>query len=227
MISPVLPRRAFTLIELLAVVGVVAVLAALLVPVASKAVGKAEAAQCLSNLRQLHVAYMQEVAENDMTLPFSYYYDLGTSWTEKYAESLGGRGQQADGGAKLAAATGCPSQRKKLRLGANRRTFAINLPLTDNPITRLGDAPPKLSVFSQPAKTVLFADGPIKSATSTKNGLNASDTVDTLHAQCANAAFLDGHVEPVKKERWEAMKGALPTKADSAGTEKSIFWLGV
>jgi len=220
---------AFTLIELLTTVGVIAALAALLLPAVNSARSKADAMQCLSNLRQLHVAYMQEVGDNDGALPWSYDFGKGTSWTEIYAESLGGNWQLADGGAKLASATGCPAQRRKLKLGGNRRTFAINISLTsdNSPIVEPG-IPPKLGLFGNPSKTLLFADGPIKSATSTQNVCNSTDKFpDCLHNGRANAAFLDGHAEPLTQQQWNAMKGALPTQLNAVGTPLSIFWLGV
>lgn len=223
---PISLRSGFTLIELLATIGIIALLSALLFPAVGKVRGKADAIQCTSNMRQLHLAYMQEVAENDGTLPKSYA--SGKSWTELYAESLGGNWQVADGGARMASSTGCPAQIRKLKLGVNRRTLAINIRLTDNEVAAKGGNPPKLAFFSFPSKTVLFADGPIKSATSTQNVFNPTDKFpDCVHGGKANAFFLDGHVESLTQAEWDAKKGTLPTNPASAGTPLSIFWLGV
>lgn len=59
---------AFTLVELLVVVAIMGALAALLLPVASKADASAKTAKCLSNLRQLGVACRLYSNENENRL---------------------------------------------------------------------------------------------------------------------------------------------------------------
>lgn len=57
-------HQAFTLMELLVVIGMIVVLASLLVPVAAKARSAAQATTCLANLRQMGAAWTAYEAEN-------------------------------------------------------------------------------------------------------------------------------------------------------------------
>jgi prepilin-type N-terminal cleavage/methylation domain-containing protein/prepilin-type processing-associated H-X9-DG protein len=62
-------RRAFTLIELLVVIAIIGILAALLLPVLSKAKSKAQGAMCLNNGKQLMLAMTLYVSENNDYFP--------------------------------------------------------------------------------------------------------------------------------------------------------------
>jgi prepilin-type N-terminal cleavage/methylation domain-containing protein len=57
-------RRAFTLVELLVVIGIIAILVAILLPALAKARDKARNLQCKANLRQCHIALMCYAADN-------------------------------------------------------------------------------------------------------------------------------------------------------------------
>lgn len=68
------PRRndkAFTLVELLVVIAIIAILAALLLPVLDKAKWRTRGLQCMSNHRQLLLAWKMYVDDNRDYLPYA------------------------------------------------------------------------------------------------------------------------------------------------------------
>lgn len=230
MTPPRLPavRSGFTLIELLAAIGIIAILSALLLPSLKKIRSGAANTQCMANLRQVYVEYIMQVGENDGRLPASHDYTINQAWVDTYSESLGGDWTSPTGGKQAAAVVGCPEQRRQQKLGVNRRTFSINLRLTDNDITAKNNEPdPKIGSFSQPGKTALIADGTLKSNGSPSGGFSYDKLPDRPHSGRSNILFLDGHVESWAKSQWDQMASAPPKLLENTGTSLSIFWLGV
>lgn len=75
-------RRGFTLVELLAVIATIAILASLLLPILSKAKIKAQRAACMSNLHQLGLAWLTYKDDNEGSLVQSYPVNNPNVWVQ-------------------------------------------------------------------------------------------------------------------------------------------------
>jgi len=64
-------RKGFTLIELLVVIAIIAILAAILFPVFARARAAAHRSSCLSNVKQLALAYLMYANDYDQMLPWT------------------------------------------------------------------------------------------------------------------------------------------------------------
>jgi prepilin-type N-terminal cleavage/methylation domain-containing protein len=70
--KPSASARAFTLVELLVVIGIIALLLSILLPSLNKARRNAESVACASNMRQLYLASAMFAGDNKGHLPRPY-----------------------------------------------------------------------------------------------------------------------------------------------------------
>src|SRR5205823_12613548 len=66
----------FTLVELLVVIGIIAVRVSILLPSLNRAREAANQTKCLSNLRQLGLAFVMYLNENKGAFPYTGRYDI-------------------------------------------------------------------------------------------------------------------------------------------------------
>jgi prepilin-type N-terminal cleavage/methylation domain-containing protein/prepilin-type processing-associated H-X9-DG protein len=206
-------RRGFTLIELLVVIAIIAILAAILFPVFAKAREKARAASCLSNVKQIDLAYNMYLQDYDelFTGRFIGPY-TGYTWTEGQPNSRYAWCQLILPYVKNHQIFLCPSY-------PARYTRGTIDPLSSNygyNLCALGaDQPrstaPMLAQVDSPAETVLLGDsvccGIKGTGSDPRNclyigpGQNTASYPDNCHPRMVchnggiNLAFVDGHAK--------------------------------
>ena len=121
-------RRAFTLIEMLVVIGIIALLAALIFPVYSSVKRGAQATSCLNNMKQLALGFQQYTADNGNRYPFAGNYQIwaGAATTTPFAPSAawnGGSGHWVTGGPIGADPKNYTDAEKGLALGVDPFTY--------------------------------------------------------------------------------------------------------
>ncbi len=200
-------QPAFTLIELLVVVAIISILAAILFPVFTQAQEKARQTSCLSNLRQLGMAWQMYAQDYDEQACPSYYYsedfatetawDFILQWNRSPALSRNGLlGAYTRSGALHR----CPSFSGN-SWGRPFTGYAYNATYIGGD-TFAGIAPAMLSAIADPAGTALFADGGYGHPVVGENYLRApsdplfrAGKVHFRHANNANVAWADGHAK--------------------------------
>lgn len=222
-----LKDRAFTLIELLVVIAIIAILAAVLLPVFASAKAAAKRTTCLSNQRQLGLAWQMYAGDNDMRACPSYYFSPDRSiefaWDFTLSAGMvrpGLLGSYVTDGRLVSCPVFFGNAWNRPHTG-----YAYNATYVG------GDAPENrfavnLSSIASPTATALFVDGGYGNPVNAQNYLRApsdplfiAGKVHFRHLNQAVVVQVDGHVSLAKhKFRYRAHEpqcGAL-SEDDSA-----------
>jgi prepilin-type N-terminal cleavage/methylation domain-containing protein/prepilin-type processing-associated H-X9-DG protein len=108
-------KQAFTLIEMLVVIAIIALLASILIPATTKAMKSARSTASMSNKRQIHQAFVTYAMGNKDRLPLTYD---GVDWTVRIGEELGYTAEQIyNQGNRPYGVFACPNSKYKTSNG--------------------------------------------------------------------------------------------------------------
>ncbi|MBV9848990.1 MAG: DUF1559 domain-containing protein [Armatimonadetes bacterium] len=205
--------RGFTLVELLVVIAVISVLAAIILPVFASARERARQASCASNLRQLGMAFSEYAQDNDELLPgatdgsggagveggWVFYSVFGSPAPAAFDVTRGGLYPYVKSKEVFVCPDDGQARASGLSYAVNSCTVDRGADATAFPQPRPGKS---LAAFPAPAATLLLgeeaADGDDHRTGSTNDGylsLFFDDAVSVRHTGGSNVSFLDGHVK--------------------------------
>jgi prepilin-type N-terminal cleavage/methylation domain-containing protein/prepilin-type processing-associated H-X9-DG protein len=208
--------RAFTLIELLVVIAIIAILASILFPVFGRARENARRASCMSNMKQLGLAFVQYTQDYDERLPnvaigtaaenqtggwvfFSSFDALGVD--SVFDVTQGSLYPYV----KNAQVFICPSDTTGRKEGLSYATGICSAAANGEGV----QAGSSVVRFDYPSTTLALAEHQVSgpgTQSSTDDGSGYTDiggmwNMSDRHLGTGNVLFMDGHVKAIKPEK--------------------------
>jgi prepilin-type N-terminal cleavage/methylation domain-containing protein/prepilin-type processing-associated H-X9-DG protein len=213
------PRSAFTLTELLVVIALIAILAALLLPALAGSKASSIRVQCASNLQQMGIAAQLYVDDNASFYPIAYDYEEQDGANYSYAWDLttitGSANTVVPGllwqGRTTLQVLQCPSFNGAANWLTDPYTgYNYNTSYIGHGQLECIPEPAKGSDVLHSSRTILFGDG--QYAAGADKFMRApwpnpgdenfvgrwSGTQGFRHQRLSNAAFCDGHAESLR-----------------------------
>jgi prepilin-type N-terminal cleavage/methylation domain-containing protein/prepilin-type processing-associated H-X9-DG protein len=197
-------RKGFTLIELLVVIAIIAILAAILFPVFARARAKAQAATCLSNVKQLTLASIMYASDYDEKLPITEY-TIGT-----YNYGIFGRFDNSivPGYINDTTAPNDPTYAEIMPYMKNSQIFVC--PADSKPARKLSYSANgwltswTTSQITNVAEKILLAceSDSLDNYRFVNNLSDGMNGMEMQHNDGTNCGYVDGHVKWMAKDKW-------------------------
>src|SRR4051794_4812489 len=232
--------RGFTLVELLVVIGIIAVLIGILLPAMSKARQTASTTACLSNLRQLSLAATLYAGDYHGSFPSAQYTVIqvpwvnGYNWDYTFTRNTGTGEQTISAGLLWTGRTNlhvqqCPSYDGKSATVSDPFTgYNYNTSYIGRGQGEGIEAPARVTQVRRPSETALFGDAgatpgtnkfmrsPLRSPSEKPSiGVNArlsgAQAFRHQRDRATNVAYCDGHADT----RFDRYTGGLPVEGNT------------